>query len=255
MLVHHGQLLVEADLLEADHHVARPGAEVERLGVHVVALGGDVQAVRARREVARLDRCRAEELAVEEDVRAGHVRVDAQPGRFGLEARQQSRRVPGHHVHLALPRLRSRPSSRAPGGCPVRARACAARSPSVRRRSPRRRRARSRRPAVCRWSRPATGAGVGVVRVAAGATRRGRCGGARLDRGPSQQPPRACRDDHDQQHRRDALAESAPRASAPVLPGCSSRRSLPERRGTRIIVGRRALPRSSGGTLTAPGSR
>ena len=78
VLVRDRDLLVEPHLLELHDDLVRARLALQRLGVAVVALGAHVEPVRARLDLARREGSRPEELAVEEDARAGNVGVDAQ---------------------------------------------------------------------------------------------------------------------------------------------------------------------------------
>ena len=78
VLVDHRHRGVQAHVLEPHVDVGRRLADPDRLGVPFVAVDRDVQPVRAGSEPVDVQRGGAEELAIEEHGRAGHVAADAQ---------------------------------------------------------------------------------------------------------------------------------------------------------------------------------
>src|SRR4029453_11785601 len=77
MFVNHGNHGVEGNLAEAERQMARPGLDVDLLRAPIEALCGHVQLVSPRLDVICGERCRPDELSVDEDLRLGDVGVDS----------------------------------------------------------------------------------------------------------------------------------------------------------------------------------
>ena len=121
---------VQPDLLEAHVDVGRRLANLDRLRVPVVAVDRDVQPVRAGCEPVDVQRRGAEELAIEEDRRTGHVAADTQDtGRPGRDGGRWAVDSPGSRTGTVD---RPRPASRAIGPAPGQEQGVAAPAPGAR---------------------------------------------------------------------------------------------------------------------------